>query len=458
MKKALCFLIVFIMLAITSCGEATVDMTTESTTAEATESTTEATESTTEATTEATTESTTEAEPTLAEILSDGETEATSVFTASNGGVDITVTVHGYSNKDKGYDFYVKSNDYFNVDVKVENNSGKDIYILNSSGIHGVVGAENIELYTQIGDGKGHDLTSNTAGMAYTDDLLLWNIPAGESYEWNLHLAAGYAGEYIPGKPTDLVIEGYEAADGIYLYDESIYSGGVCDFSGFIKFFYSETNNGYSTASDRQLTADINIPVVYAEPNSKERGDRSLVEYLAEDEKEFNASHGHFNNGIGITVTLHGYTNKGKGYGFYVKSNHIVVDVTVSNYSDADIYILNSSGIHGVVGAENIELYTQIGDGKGHDLTSRSAGTAYTDDLLLWSIPAGESYEWHLDLLAAGYQSGELCLYGEEIYTDGICTFSGTITFRYSDTDNGYYTINDKALTADVTIPVVYVK
>ncbi len=273
MKKALCLLIVFIMLAITSCGEATVDTTieateaTETTTTEATETTaTEATESTTESTTEATTESTTEAEPTLAEILSDGETEATSVFTASNGGVDMTVTVHGYSNKDKGYDFYVKNNDYFHVDVKVENNSGEEIYKLNSSCIHGISGAENIELQTYIADAKGNELTPNTAGMVYTDDLLLWSIPAGESYEWNLRLAAGEYPNEFRDTPCDLKVDGIEnggLGSGIYLYGEEIYTNGICTFTGTITFRYSETDNGNYTINDKALTADVTIPVLY---------------------------------------------------------------------------------------------------------------------------------------------------------------------------------------------------
>ena len=413
----------------------------------------------------------TASEPTLAEILADGETEERSVYTASNGGVSLTVTVDGFSNKDKGYDFYVKSNDYFIVHVKVENNSGKEIYKLNSSGIHSVLGAENVELQTYIADAKGNELTPRTAGMIYTDDLLLWSIPAGESYEWDLFLAAGYAGEYMPGKPADLTIEGYEA-DGIYLYDESIYSGGVCEFSGATAFWYSYTDNGNSTVTDQKVTADVTIPVLYVEPMLKDRGDRSLADYLAEDEKECNMSYSSFNNGIGMTVTLHGYSNRGKGYGFYVKSNdYIIIDVNVTNNKSTAIYQLAPYLGHGYDPSPNVELNIGFDDGNEHRLSFAHESLLLECLTDLWSMDAGDEYSWRLRAAAAYFEESDydlepdsndrgegLKLYDESIYSDGMCEFSGTITFAYSDTNNGNSTVNDLSISKNVTIPVLYVK
>ena len=214
---------------------------------------------TAEETTEATTEATTASEPTLAEILADGETEATSVFTDSNNGVNFTVTVHGYSNRGKGYDFYVKSNDYIIIDVKVTNNKSTAIYQLAPYLGHGYDPSPNVELNIGFDDGNGHRLSFAHESLLLECLTDLWSIDAGDEYSWRLRAAAAYFEE----SNYDLEPDSNDRGEGLKFYDESIYSGSMCEFSGTITFVYSDTNNGNSTVNDLSITANVTIPVLY---------------------------------------------------------------------------------------------------------------------------------------------------------------------------------------------------
>ena len=192
------------------------------------------------------------------------EETAAKTFTATaDDGVKIEVTVGEYLNKSKGLDFYVNSDAYIPVKVKVTNGSGADIYRLDNCYVHGTPAAQKIELRLDLGDGNGHKLTLSSQGLLYPDTVQLWSIAAGESYEWDLSLAAGEV-SFSSSDAIDLDTDGHEGGVyGIKLYGEDIYTDGVCVFSGSVTFTYSHSDGGYMTVNDKSVSADVFIPVVF---------------------------------------------------------------------------------------------------------------------------------------------------------------------------------------------------
>lgn len=192
------------------------------------------------------------------------EETAPKTFSAeADDGVKIEVTFSGFSDTSKGVDFYAKNDVYIPVKVKVTNGSGADIYRLDNCYVHGTPAAQKIELRLDLGDGNGHKLTLSSQGLLYPDTVQLWSIAAGESYEWDLSLAAGEV-SFSSSDAIDLDTEGHEGGvNGIKLYGEDIYTDGVCVFSGSVTFTYSHADNGNMTMNDKSVSADVFIPVVY---------------------------------------------------------------------------------------------------------------------------------------------------------------------------------------------------
>lgn len=86
----------------------------------------------------------------------------------------------------------------------------------------------------------------------------IWEIKAGESYEWKVTVAAG-ENTYGEGK-GDLTVSDYPWL-GIALYDRSIYENDMLDFSGNFSFSYSAK----SETSSNELTVKlpVSLTVVY---------------------------------------------------------------------------------------------------------------------------------------------------------------------------------------------------
>lgn len=181
----------------------------------------------------------------------------------ADDGVKIEVTFSGFSNVSKGVDFYAVNNEYIPVKVKVTNCSGADIYRLDGAIVYAPHGWQREKPRVDISDGDGHKLTLSSQGLLYADMVQLWSIAAGESYEWDLLLAAGEV-SFNPSDAIDLDTEGHEGGVyGIKLYGEDIYTDGVCVFSGSVTFTYSHIDNGNMTMNDKSVSADVFIPVVY---------------------------------------------------------------------------------------------------------------------------------------------------------------------------------------------------
>lgn len=175
-------------------------------------------------------------------------------------GITLEVTVYGYSSKTLGKDFYVKSNEFFYADVKVTNTSEKSFWqFLPTFCRENMNDKHNHEIEFSLSDGKGHALHSTDSfGKGCPEMIDIWEIKAGESYEWRVTVAAG-ENTYGEGK-GDLTVSDYPWL-GIALYDRSIYENDMLDFSGNFSFSYSAK----SETSSNELTVKlpVSLTVVY---------------------------------------------------------------------------------------------------------------------------------------------------------------------------------------------------
>lgn len=182
-----------------------------------------------------------------------------SVSEAPNG-ITLEVTVYGYSSETLGKDFYVKSNEFFRADVKVTNTSEKSFWqFLPTFCRENMNDKHNHEIEFSLSDGKGHALHSTDSfGKGCPEMIDIWEIKAGESYEWRVTVAAG-ENTYGEGK-GDLTVSDYPWL-GIALYDRSIYENDMLEFSGNFSFSYSAK----SETSSNELTVKlpVSLTVVY---------------------------------------------------------------------------------------------------------------------------------------------------------------------------------------------------
>lgn len=182
-----------------------------------------------------------------------------SVSEAPNG-ITLEVTVYGYSSETLGKDFYVKSNEFFRADVKVTNTSEKSFWqFLPTACRENGRANHNHEIAFSLSDGKGHALHSTDSfGKECPEMIDIWEIKAGESYEWRVTVAAG-ENTYGEGK-GDLTVSDYPWL-GIALYDRSIYENDMLDFSGNFSFSYSAKSETFS--NELTVKLPVSLTVVY---------------------------------------------------------------------------------------------------------------------------------------------------------------------------------------------------
>ena len=85
----------------------------------------------------------------------------------------------------------------------------------------------------------------------------VWKLEPGATYKWQLKLAAG---EVQSGTDYDLPADVSGHYEGIVLYDEAIYTDGVCTFAGEISFGYMKTKGDLN---DFFLSVPMEIDVVF---------------------------------------------------------------------------------------------------------------------------------------------------------------------------------------------------
>lgn len=269
MKKFLAFALALILAAGVSACAGKPETTTERTSSvstKATETTVETSttsESNNEATSSESSTSVTElpiVEPPAVAPADEVRGQQTFSVSETPDGITLEVTVYGYSSKTLGKDFYVKSNEFFRADVKVTNTSEKSFWqFLPTFCRENMSDKHNHEIEFSLSDGKGHELHSTDSfGKECPEMTDIWEIKAGESYEWRVTVAAG---ENTYGEGTgDLTVSGYPWL-GIALYDRSIYENDMLDFSGDFSFSYSAKSETFSNEFTVKLP--VSLTVVY---------------------------------------------------------------------------------------------------------------------------------------------------------------------------------------------------
>ena len=186
-------------------------------------------------TTSATTSGSTEPPVVDKDFVSPNDEESTvyTVTKTDENGLKLEVTLHGYKSKTLGKDFYVKNNEYFLVDVKLTNESENAFYQWLPTTCRSASPSHNHEIGVDISHGE-YKLASSSFGFACAEMIDTWMIEAGETYEWQLKLAAG---EQQSGK-QDLPADGTGYSAGIKLYGEDIFTDNSCDFDGKILTFH----------------------------------------------------------------------------------------------------------------------------------------------------------------------------------------------------------------------------
>lgn len=215
---------------------------------------------TTSASTSATTSSATVIEPPV--VAPADERSETRVFTSeSPDGIKLEIMVHGYSSEKLGRDFYIKSNEFSRVDVKVTNTSDSSFYQHLPTSCREGIYKHNHEIEFSFSDGNGHGLHSTDSYAKGCPAMIdCWEIKSGESYTWELYIAAGETTD-LKDK-IDLPDKDYSWI-GIALYDRSVYTDGACDFSGAFSFAYDPVQKEASTKNDKSVSVPVTLTVIY---------------------------------------------------------------------------------------------------------------------------------------------------------------------------------------------------
>ena len=124
------------------------------------------------------------------------EDEESTVYTVTQtdeNGLKLEITLHGYKSESLGKEFYVKNNEYFIADVKLTNESETPVYQFLPTACRDMSPSHNHEISFDIANGD-NKLHSSSFGFACPDMIDVWTIEPGQSYEWQLKLAAGAPG------------------------------------------------------------------------------------------------------------------------------------------------------------------------------------------------------------------------------------------------------------------------
>ncbi len=195
----------------------------------------------------------------------------------------------------------------------------------------------------------------------------------------------------------------------------------------------------------------------------------------SDEEKIFRTESVTDDDGVTLSITVHGYRSKSRNMDFYAKSNeYFHIDVSVTNGSADPVYYFLPRYCNEDVLPHNHEVGFDLSCGE-YDLHSSSSGfiiartSAETEHVR--ALEPGKTHAWQLKLAAGeisadqfdlpadgkAYSSG-IKLYGPEIYTDGICTFEGSVFFGYSKSEVSLpRTVHDLLLSVPLSVDFVYV-
>ena len=172
-------------------------------------------------------------------------------------GIFIQISIAGYQSESLGKEFYVKSNEYFTVEVTVKNTSSRTfcrtVYTDCSESAVPHSHEEGLDLSC-----KENELCPSVIGFSCGQTVSREALKPGESYTYQLKYAPGTevtSGFDLPGDGTDY-------AAGVKLYDEVFYTffdNGSCTFEGYFEFKYSTQINSGSVS----FWIPLSLEVVY---------------------------------------------------------------------------------------------------------------------------------------------------------------------------------------------------
>ena len=171
-------------------------------------------------------------------------------------------------------------------------------------------------------------------------------------------------------------------------------------------------------------------------------------------------------DGMKMELTLHGYASESLEKNFYVKHNEVIrIDAKIVNGSEKTYHqFLPTYCRHSSLGdyPHNHEIAVDIANARENPLTSLAVYGGCPEMWEVWDIEAGKTYDFCLEYVAGkpyytenGEELYDIPLYGNEIYPDGICDFTGTISFSYYDENEK---ANDLVLSSDIVLEIVYVR
>ena len=172
-------------------------------------------------------------------------------------GIFIQISIAGYQSESLGKEFYVKSNEYFTVEVTVKNTSSRTFYrtVYTDCSESAVPHSHEDGLDLSY---KENELCPSVIGFSCGKTFSTEALKPGESYTYQLKYAPGTevtSGFDLPGDGTDY-------AAGVKLYDEVFYTffdNGSCTFEGYFKFKYDTRINSGSVS----FWIPLSLEVVY---------------------------------------------------------------------------------------------------------------------------------------------------------------------------------------------------
>ena len=191
-------------------------------------------------------------------ITPEDEQTATKTFSQTNeDGLKLEVMLHGYTSESSQKDFYVKNNEYFLVDVKLTNESQTTFYQYLPTACRGCSPAHNHEIGFDIANGD-YKLHSSSFGFVCPEMTETWEIKPGQSYEWQLKLAAGKPLSYsVSTYPSNTSKDNEkEKEDSVDYEFKSTQSGNVQ--------FYESTFAGIYFGSGGSLDTNSSMSTFYA--------------------------------------------------------------------------------------------------------------------------------------------------------------------------------------------------
>jgi hypothetical protein len=132
----------------------------------------------------------------------DEESAVCTVTQTDENGMKLEITLHGYKSESLGKEFYVKNNEFFLADIKLTNESDTTFYKFLPTSCRDCTPAHNHEIDFDIANGE-NKLHSSSFGFTCAEMTDLLKIEPGQSYEWQLKMAAAKPQSDVVYKPGE---------------------------------------------------------------------------------------------------------------------------------------------------------------------------------------------------------------------------------------------------------------